>query len=215
MNQEVRFSRLEPEQRKALLIEATLACLKRHGFQGASVRKICAEAGVSVGLINHHYDGKGRAGGRGLPGGHRTRHAPAPRCHRHRSGRRPPAALGVLRGILLRRAARSALLDAWLAFWGAVGSIEAIGRVHDHSYGEYRALLVGVLRQLAEEGGWADFDAELAAISLSALLDGLWLESGLNPATFTPRQGVQICEAWVDGLEAGAHRRFRRAMEAC
>lgn len=107
------------------------------------------------------------------------------------------------------------LLDAWLAFWGAVGSIEAIGRVHDHSYGEYRALLVGVLRQLAEEGGWADFDAELAAISLSALLDGLWLESGLNPATFTPRQGVQICEAWVDGLEAGAHRRFRRAMEAC
>ncbi|MFT0702091.1 TetR family transcriptional regulator C-terminal domain-containing protein, partial [Citrobacter meridianamericanus] len=77
---------------------------------------------------------------------------------------------------------------AWLAFWGAVGSIEAIGRVHDHSYGEYRALLVGVLRQLAEEGGWADFDAELAAISLSALLDGLWLESGLNPTTFTPRQ---------------------------
>ncbi|WP_134583842.1 TetR/AcrR family transcriptional regulator, partial [Pseudomonas aeruginosa] len=58
MNQEVRFSRLEPEQRKALLIEATLACLKRHGFQGASVRKICTEAGVSVGLINHHYDGK-------------------------------------------------------------------------------------------------------------------------------------------------------------
>ena len=214
MNQEVRFSRLEPEQRKALLIEATLACLKRHGFQGASVRKICAEAGVSVGLINHHYDG-------------RTRWWPRPTWRSPDAScacsavpstprrRRPPAALGVLRGILLRRAARSALLDAWLAFWGAVGSIEAIGRVHDHSYGEYRALLVGVLRQLAEEGGWADFDAELAAISLSALLDGLWLESGLNPATFTPRQGVQICEAWVDGLEAGAHRRFRRAMEAC
>lgn len=58
MNQAVRFSRLEPEQRKALLIEATLACLKQHGFQGASIRKICAEAGVSVGLINHHYAGK-------------------------------------------------------------------------------------------------------------------------------------------------------------
>ncbi|MFO5890816.1 hypothetical protein ACLBSJ_34015, partial [Klebsiella pneumoniae] len=44
-------------------------------------------------------------------------------------------------------------LDAWLASWGAVGSIEAIGRVHDHSYGEYRALLVGVLRERAEEDG--------------------------------------------------------------
>ncbi|MGC3513131.1 TetR family transcriptional regulator C-terminal domain-containing protein, partial [Pseudomonas aeruginosa] len=67
---------------------------------------------------------------------------------------------------------------------------------------------------LPEEGGWADFDAVLAAISLSAVLEGLWLESGLNPPTFTPRQGVQICEAWVDGLVAGAHRRFRRAMVA-
>ncbi len=156
MNQEVRFSRLEPEQRKALLIEATLACLKRHGFQGASVRKICAEAGVSVGLINHHYDGKdalvaeaylavtGRVM-RLLRGAIDTAPGGAAR------------ALGVLRGILLRE-----LLDPHCSTPGwrsgvRVGSIEAIGRVHDHSYGEYRALLVGVLRQLAEEGGWADF----------------------------------------------------------
>jgi hypothetical protein len=40
------------------------------------------------------------------------------------------------------------------------------------------------------------------------LLDGLWLESGLNPGTFTPEQGVIICEAWVDGLQAGGRRRF-------
>jgi hypothetical protein len=40
------------------------------------------------------------------------------------------------------------------------------------------------------------------------LLDGLWLESGLNPGTFTPEQGVQICEAWVDGLQAGGRQRF-------
>jgi len=47
------LSRLEPDLRKAELIEATLTCLKRHGFQGASIRKISAEAGVSVGLISH------------------------------------------------------------------------------------------------------------------------------------------------------------------
>jgi DNA-binding transcriptional regulator YbjK len=33
MNQEARFSRMEPELRKANLIEATLVCLKRHGFR--------------------------------------------------------------------------------------------------------------------------------------------------------------------------------------
>lgn len=58
MTQESRFSRMEPELRKANLVQATLTCLKRDGFQGASIRKISAEAGVSVGLISHHYSGK-------------------------------------------------------------------------------------------------------------------------------------------------------------
>lgn len=179
------------------------------------MRKICTEAGVSVGLINHHYDGKDAL----VAEAYLAVTGRVMRLLRGAIDTAPGGARPRLSAFF--EASFSAelldpqLLDAWLAFWGAVGSIEAIGRVHDHSYGEYRALLVGVLRQLAEEGGWADFDAELAAISLSALLDGLWLESGLNPATFTPRQGVQICEAWVDGLEAGAHRRFRRATEAC
>ena len=48
----------DPEVRKANLVQATLTCLKRDGFQGASIRKISAEAGVSVGLISHHYSGK-------------------------------------------------------------------------------------------------------------------------------------------------------------
>ncbi|MNP77631.1 hypothetical protein D3C76_1750930 [compost metagenome] len=68
---------------------------------------------------------------------------------------------------------------------------------------------------MAAEELWQGFDAELAAISLSALLDGLWLESGLNPQTFTPEQGVQICEAWVDGLQAGAVQRFLRPVGVC
>ena len=58
MTQESRFSRMEPQLRKANLVQATLTCLKRDGFQGASIRKISAEAGVSVGLISHHYSGK-------------------------------------------------------------------------------------------------------------------------------------------------------------
>ena len=54
-----------------------------------------------------------------------------------------------------------------------------------------------------------------AAIGLSALLDGLWLESGLNPGTFSPEQGMQICEAWVDGLQAGGRQRFCLPTGSC
>jgi TetR/AcrR family transcriptional regulator, transcriptional repressor of bet genes len=207
MSQEVRFSRMEPELRKAYLVEATLVCLKRHGFQGASIRKICAEAGVSVGLINHHYAGKDElvaeaylaVTGRVMSLLREAIDAAAPS---------PRARLSAFfRASFSPEVLDPKLLDAWLAFWGAVKTAEAIKQAHDQSYGEYRTILAQALDQLAEGEGWADFDADLAAIGLSALLDGLWLEYGLNPATFTPEQGVQICEAWVDGLQVGGFRR--------
>ncbi|MBH3433997.1 TetR family transcriptional regulator C-terminal domain-containing protein [Pseudomonas citronellolis] len=215
MNQAVRFSRLEPEQRKALLIEATLACLKQHGFQGASIRKICAEAGVSVGLINHHYAGKDEL----VAEAYLTVTGRVMQLLREAIDQAAPDPRARLSAFF--RASFSAelldpqLLDAWLAFWGAVKTAEAINRPHDHSYGEYRALLAQALNQLAEEEGWADFDADLAAIALSAMLDGLWLESGLNPNTFSPEQGIQVCEAWVDGLQAGGRQRFSRRPSDC
>jgi len=37
------------------LVEATLVCLRRFGHEGMSVRQISAQAGVSAGLINHHF----------------------------------------------------------------------------------------------------------------------------------------------------------------
>ncbi len=215
MSQEARFSRLEPELRKANLIEATLVCLKRHGFQGASIRKICAEAGVSVGLINHHYSGKDEL----VAEAYMAITGRVMGMLREAMDQAAPSARARLsaffRGSFSAELLDPQLLDAWLAFWGAVKTAEAINQVHEHSYGEYRAVLRKVLCELAEEEGWADFDADLAAISLSALLDGLWLESGLNPGTFTPEQGIQICEAWVDGVQAGGRERFKMAAKNC
>nr|WP_306173141.1 TetR family transcriptional regulator [Pseudomonas sp. K5002] len=37
------------------MIAATLTSLARDGHAGISVRRIAAEAGVSVGLLNHHF----------------------------------------------------------------------------------------------------------------------------------------------------------------
>lgn len=210
MTQGARFSRLDPQMRKALLIKATLLALKEYGFQGASIRKICAQAGVSVGLISHHYSGKDEL----------VAEAYLSITEQVMSTLRSAVSVAEPGG----RARLSAffhasfspemlapeLLDAWLAFWGAVKTAESINRAHKHSYGQYRSMLAQILLDLAEERAWPAFDADLAAVGLSALLDGLWLEFGLNPGAFSAPQGLQICEAWVDGLEAGGYQRFAR-----
>lgn len=208
MAEEARFLRMDPELRKANLVTATLTCLKKYGFVGTSIRKICAEAGVSVGLISHHYAGKDEL---------------VADAYLHITGQ----VMSLLRESVANagegarqhfsaffeasfspRMLEPELIEAWLAFWGAVKTADAINSAHDHSYGEYRTIMGDALKLLAQEEGWEGFDSGLAAIGLTALLDGLWLECGLNPSTFTPAQGVQICEAWVDGLQMGGYRRF-------
>ncbi|AZP72155.1 TetR family transcriptional regulator [Pseudomonas poae] len=50
-----KLRRAGPDERRDLLVAATLTCLARDGHAGISVRRIAAEAGVSVGLLNHHF----------------------------------------------------------------------------------------------------------------------------------------------------------------
>lgn len=208
MSTDSRFSRLDPALRKARLVEATLRCLQQHGFQGASIRKICAEAGVSIGLINHHYSSKdGLVAEAYLTVTQRITNqlreaidAAAPDARSRLSA--------FFRASFAPEMLDPRLLDAWLAFWGAVKNAEAINKAHEESYAAYRATIAHALTQLGRENQWHDFDSDLAAIALSGLLDGLWLEYGLNQSTFSPDQGMQICEAWVDGLEGGGFRRF-------
>src|ERR1044072_8667415 len=51
------YTRAEPDARRQSLIEAAARVLAERGAAGASVRVICAEAGVSPGLLRHYFDG--------------------------------------------------------------------------------------------------------------------------------------------------------------
>ena len=67
---------------------------------------------------------------------------------------------------------------------------------------KYHLLSPWLLADLAGDAG-SGFDVRLAAIGLTALLDGLWLELCLNPRTFSPEEGVKLCESWVETHLAG------------
>lgn len=198
--------RMDPNERKQLLIEATIRCLKKFGFQGTSVRKICAEANVSVGLINHHYASKDELIAQTYQQlSENILQGLAEACNP--SELSPQEQLSAfIKESFTQDFLDPQLIDLWITFWGATRNVGTIQAVHDKAYLAYRDLLFQALFALAQEKNWQGFNANLAAISLSALLDGLWLESGLNPNNFTPEQAIQMCEAWVTGLIAGAYK---------
>ena len=78
----------------------------------------------------------------------------------------------------------------WVVFWSMVAHSPKIRAVHDRTYGKYRSILESLLRELVESGAAPALKLRRAAIALSALLDGLWVELTLSSATFKPREAI-------------------------
>lgn len=204
MDEHGKFKRQLPEDRRQALIEATLVCLGREGHAGLSIRKISKEAGISVGLINHHYANKDALVG------HAYEHLShilldTVRAQVAAAGPDPRARLSAcFHGIFSSSALDRSTLRTWVVFWGMIDHSEAISEAHDRTYAIYRGLLETLLRDIAIGRKAPSVDVRLAAIGLSAMLDGLWLELSLNPTTFARDEAIMLCEGWADALCAGS-----------
>ena len=190
------FTRAEPDARRLSLIEATARVLARQGAAGVSVRVIALEAGVSPGLVNHYFDGID---------------ALIAATYAHVDAQVSAAFDAAIaaagpepRGRLLAHVTASfappiadpGLLATWIAFWSLVKSNTGIARLHRDLYAGYRR----DLELLLAACGVADSERRLAAIGISALVDGLWLELCLAPDAFTPAEASRIATHYIDGL---------------
>jgi len=198
--------REQPDARRDSLVEATLRSLAAHGHDGASVRRIAAEAGVSIGLINHHYAGVDEL----IAAAYEKVALGIVRQLIEAIERAPPSPRARLSAFFQASCAppllNPDLLNVWVVFWSMIKQSPVMRSTQRHTFAEYRAVLEQHLVAYGAEIGIAGADMRLSAIGLSALLDGIWLELCLNPAGLRPDEGVRLCEAWIDGLAAGAHR---------
>lgn len=205
-----KFHRETPEVRRDSLVEATLRCLKLHGHEGVSIRKISAEAGVSIGLINHHFPNKS-----GLIAAAYSTLANALQNSLLTQSKRPGATprerlSGFFRASFAPDLIDPDLFNVWIVFWSMVRHSAEMSAVHDRTYDAQRAILESLLRDLANSGDAPKFKLKQAAIGLSALLDGLWVELSLSTSTVKPADAIALCEDWVDALCNGAFARLNR-----
>jgi AcrR family transcriptional regulator len=190
------FTRAEPDARRASLIEAAARVLARDGASGASVRTIAAEAGVSPGLVGHYFDGIDAliAATYAQTGAQVSAALDAAKTS---AGEEPRARLlAYVTASFAPPIADPALLATWVAFWSLVKARPDIAVLHDDIYGAYRRDLEALLAAC----GVAAADLRLAAIAITALVDGLWLELCLSPQAFTADEARTIAERQIDSL---------------
>jgi AcrR family transcriptional regulator len=181
---------------------ATARCLARYGHAATSVRQICAEAGVSPGLLGHHFAGKDDLVARTYEfmAAEQKAALMAPVAAAPDD---PDARLDAFIQASFRPPVlEEEVLAVWLAFWSLVRTDPAVRALHRGIYADYRATLERFLGQAAASRG-VRIDARRAALALSAVLDGLWLEWCLDNSAYTAEEAVGIAREWVDCLLRG------------
>lgn len=192
------FTREAPDVRRQALVAAAETVLAREGVGGTSVRAICAEAGVSPGLLRHYFEGVDELIAAAYEAvGQRIDAAldaalnaagPTPR----------ERLLAYLTASFAPPVLDPQLLAAWIGFWSLVKTKPRMAAIHAASYADFRARLEGLLKEAGAR------ETQLAAIALTATVDGLWLELCLDPATFGPDEAARIIaralESWLPAL---------------
>jgi TetR/AcrR family transcriptional regulator, transcriptional repressor of bet genes len=167
-------ARLRASDRRALLEDAARACMARGGIKEFTVDKIVAEAGVSRGLITHHFgsmDGLlvavySRMYGEWIA----AIAAPQPGLSR----------LDALVEALVSPALFSReVLNIWLTLWGEIANNPVLRAEHRARYSEYRETIAAALREAASPG--SDIDVDTVASAFICLVDGLGVQRCVEP----------------------------------
>lgn len=191
-----RFVRETADVRRQALIEATACCLAEKGVAGTSVRAICARAGVSAGLLTHYFDGVEaliiatyRDVGMKVSA---TLDAAVEAAGPDPRDRLRTCLQANFTGPILD----PDLLATWIAFWSLVKSEPKIAAVHAQVYGATRRQMEQLLHAAAP--AMPAQQARIAAISLQALVDGLWLELCLDRSAFSAEEAQTMVADAMD-----------------
>jgi AcrR family transcriptional regulator len=181
-----------PEVRRKSIIQAAMRSIAKYGFTGTTIGNICAEAQVSRGLINHHFGSKEellRQAYQGLC----EEWAFQARDVLLEAHRDPEEKLrAMIRVSFGPTVFKQEHLGIWVGFWSAIGKSPTLKKLNRELYKQDRDTYQRAFEEIARKRG-KTVDSRRAAITLGALMDGLWLEWCLDPKGFTPQEAEAAC----------------------
>jgi TetR/AcrR family transcriptional repressor of bet genes len=180
------------------LIEATMAVIAAEGFSGVTMAKVAEKAGLSRGIGNFHFQSKEQLLLETLhtlymefENGWRNAVADA--------GSSPVDQLKeLIKTTLQPPIADFKKVAVWLAYWGEAPSRKKyleICAAHDR---EWDRTVENILRLLVDDA-FNSHGMTLAKIahSLTAMMDGFWVEYLIADGRYTPDDAVKACFAFL------------------
>lgn len=191
------------EIRRRELRQAAVTVMQRDGAAATTLEKVAAEAGASKGIVLHYFRNKQelfeqamREANLGL----RNRVAAA-----MREAETPfQRVWAIIEHNLGERAYRPPNGHAWLSLCAEAPREPQLARVQKVIHARMHSNLMSALRHMV-----ARDDAERLALSISALIDGLWVRLGLGDTTVTSAMALDMAYRF---LEASVPAAFMEPM---
>ena len=186
-----RKARLPPADRRAHIEDAACACMARGGIRAFTVDQIVAEAGVSRGLIAHHF---GSMDGllvavyaRMYRDWIRVIETPRPGLTRLQA---------MVEALVSPDLFNRDVLNIWLTLWGEIANNPVLRDEHRKLYGDYRATIALALRETALSNG-RTVDADMVAAAFICLIDGMGVQRCVEPALMSETHARAACQAFL------------------
>ena len=186
-----RKARLSPADRRALLEDVARTCMARGGIREFTVDKVAAEAGVSRGLITHHF---GSMDGLLAAVYQRMYREWIEVIERPRPGLSRIEAM--VEALVSPELFNRDVLNVWLTLWGEIANNPVLRAAHRNLYGDYRATIAAALQEAAAANG-RQIAAETVASAFICLIDGFGVQRCVEPSLLTEADARAACWAFL------------------
>ena len=167
----------------------------RDGAEGLSSRKICAQAGVSVGLLNHHFESQVEL----LAVAYEAislRYHQALQLRIEMDPNNHDAPIKTLVACAFEADIMCPdQLRAWVVFWSKTIDEPVMRSMHDSINERLNAFLITVIGQSLPTLNTEQL--RILAVEYSALTDGLWLDWSLNGSHQNSNLWQTILDQWL------------------
>jgi AcrR family transcriptional regulator len=190
------------QQRQAQLIRATIRTIAKRGLSETTMATVAAEALLSQGIINLHFQSKERLLEetlRYVVDEYRGAWYKA----LDSSGRSATDKLNALVAVDFdKKICQRNKLAVWFAFWGESRSRLTYRKIYADLGHEYKQVLIALCEEIISQGGY-DASAQHIATGLVAMHAGLWLDLLLSPAEMSLEQAREISLSYLRGVFPG------------
>lgn len=164
------------EVRRKQLIDATITSIARNGIGGTTMQSVTDLAGLSLGIVNFHFQSKQNLFEQTLVFLAREHHDHWLQAYRDAGLSASAKLTAIVEAHFDARICTPKKLAVWYAFYGEAGRRKVYRQLIEDIDAERFTLSTHLCERISEEGGYAGMPPRRVAYLLEALYDGLWLE---------------------------------------